>query len=334
MLKAIFLNGTETNFDRIYDEESQALIRENFDFSETLYTKEKLTPGMDTEVIFSTWGMPVFTAEEIDLFFPNLKVVFYGAGTVQAFARPFLEKGIIVTSSWVANGIPVAEYSASIIMLANKGFFRMCAAERSYDGYIEARIGVHKDGYQGNYNTKVGLIGAGAIGSETARILNRTFVTDVYVFDPFMSEERAKELGVTKTSLEYIFENCQVISNHLANNPQTVNMLNYDLFKRMSPVATFVNTGRGAQVVEADLIRALKEVPTRVAVLDVTAPEPPLEDSEFYAMPNVILTPHAAGSMGREVKRMGKYAVAEAMRYIKGEELEYSVTLKMLETMA
>ena len=67
-------------------------------------------------------------------------------------------------------------------------------------------------------------------------------------------------------------------------------MLNYGLFSKMLPTATFLNTGRGAQVVEADLIRALKEQPNRAAVLDVTFPEPAEADSELYTLENVFLT--------------------------------------------
>ncbi|MFR1477023.1 MAG: NAD(P)-dependent oxidoreductase [Hydrogeniiclostridium mannosilyticum] len=68
----------------------------------------------------------------------------------------------------------------------------------------------------------------------------------------------------------------QTISNHLANNPQTAGMLNYGLFRRMKPNATFINTGRGAQVVEADLVRA-EEEPGRTALLDVTDPVEPVD---------------------------------------------------------
>ena len=76
------------------------------------------------------------------------------------------------------------------------------------------------------------------------------------------------------TSLEEIFQECQTISKHIANNPQTVGMLDYHLFSQMRPDAAFINTGRGAQVVETDLVRALKEEPGRFALLDVTWPEP------------------------------------------------------------
>jgi len=102
----------------------------------------------------------------------------------------------------------------------------------------------------------------------------------------------------------------------------------------MGERAVFINTGRGAQVVEADLIAAMKEKPTRAAVLDVTWPEPPAAGSELYTLKNVILTPHMAGSIGYEVHRMGEYIYDEFESFIAGKPLKYGVTEKMLETMA
>ena len=83
-----------------------------------------------------------------------------------------------------------------------------------------------------------------------------------------------------------------------------------------------------------DMIKALQEVPTRCAVLDVTFPEPPVADSPLYTMPNVYLTPHIAGSLGNEVHRMAKYMAEEAQAFTEGAPTRFSVTLKMLETMA
>ena len=102
----------------------------------------------------------------------------------------------------------------------------------------------------------------------------------------------------------------------------------------MKPHAVFINTGRGAQVVEDDMIAALYDVPTRAAVLDVTWPEPPNADSPLYTMPNVFLTPHIAGSLGNEVHRMAEYMYEEYCSFDAGEPTRYSVSLKMLETMA
>lgn len=134
-------------------------------------------------------------------------------------------------------------------------------------------------------------------------------------------------------TLEELFRDCQVISNHVPNIPETVGMINYAHFSLVKGNGVFINTGRDAQVVEDDLIRALKEKPEWTAVLDVTHPEPPKEDSELYTMENVFLTPHVAGSAGDECFRMGEYMIEEAKRYLNDEVLLYEVTLKMLETM-
>ena len=144
----------------------------------------------------------------------------------------------------------------------------------------------------------------------------------------------AEQLGVEMVSLEEMFSRCAVISNHLANNAQTRGMLNYDLFSKMEPHATFINTGRGAQVVEADLVRALTERPDLTAVLDVTFPEPPEAGHAFYTLPNCILTPHIAGSIGDEVVRMAEYMAEECHAWLTHTPPRYEVTASMLATMA
>ena len=98
--------------------------------------------------------------------------------------------------------------------------------------------------------------------------------------------------------------------------------------------ATFLNTGRGAQVVEEDLIKCLTQRPDITAILDVTAPEPPAKDSRFYELDNCILTPHIAGSSGDEVHRMSEYMIEEYKKYVEGKPCLYEVSMKMLETMA
>jgi phosphoglycerate dehydrogenase-like enzyme len=98
--------------------------------------------------------------------------------------------------------------------------------------------------------------------------------------------------------------------------------------------AVFVNTGRGAQVVEDDLVRVLTERGDLTALLDVTFPEPPVEGHAFYTLQNCILTPHIAGSLGDEVRRMGEYMLHECRAYLSGETCRYEVNEKMLETMA
>ena len=154
------------------------------------------------------------------------------------------------------------------------------------------------------------------------------------VFDPFLPAQKAIELGVKKCDLDTLFERSFVVSNHLANNEQTKGMLGYRLFTKMRENAVFINTGRGAQVVEDDLARVLTERKDLTALLDVTYPEPPEADHPFYTLENCVLTPHIAGSAGDEVARMGEYMLDEFKAYVNKEPTRYEVTLKMLETMA
>ncbi len=301
--------------------------------TDDVVTKRSLDEYRDilsrADYLFTTWGMPHFEREEIREYLPNLKAAFYGAGSVQHFAREFLEEGIAVFSAWAANGTPVAEYTFAEIILASKGFYQRL--HRASDGSSWPNRG---GDFPGNYEIRVGIIGAGMIGKMVIEKLKTLDLVDILVFDPFLPDDKAAALGVTKTDLETLFSSCDVISNHLANNPQTVGMLDGRLFSRMKPYAAFLNTGRGAQVVEDDLIAALRDVPTRVAVLDVTWPEPPAEGSPFYTLPNVFLTPHIAGSIGNEVHRMAQFMFEEYEAFDAGRPTRYSVTLSMLETMA
>lgn len=171
------------------------------------------------------------------------------------------------------------------------------------------------------------------IGKLVIRML-KNYHLEVLVFDPYLSDEKAYELGVKKVSLETLFKECQVISNHLANNEQTKGMLGGKLFEMMPPYSTFINTGRGAQVIEQELINTLKLRHDITALLDVVFPEPPEEDSELYTLENCILTPHIAGSSGNEVQRMGLYMENEYENFINNKELKYEVTYDMLKTMA
>ncbi len=333
-MKTIILCEAAHHYHTVYDETVLARLRGMTELDEKRYTKADVLVDparfADVEIIFSTWGMPSFTEQEIKECLPNLKCVFYAAGSVQGFARPFLNSGVKVFSAWAANAVPVAEYTVAQIILAGKDFFcqtRLLAKEAR--DAAATRRGEHI----GNYRKRVGLIGCGMIGSLVAEML-KPYDLEVLAFDPFMSSEKAKSLNVTQCSLDELFSACAVVSNHLANNRATQKMLRYEHFSSMPPFATFLNTGRGAQVVEDDLVRVLTERPDLTAVLDVTDPEPSPAGHPFYTLPNCFLTPHIAGSLGGEVVRMAEYMVDEYEKYVSGQLCKYEVNLKMLETMA
>jgi len=246
---------------------------------------------------------------------------------VQAFARPFLERGITVVSAWAANAVPVAEFTLAQILLATKGYFANTRQVRAPADWRSAYRG------PGNYGETVAILGLGMISRLVIDLL-KPFRLEVVVRSSHMSAEEAERLGVRTVSFEEAFAQGLVVSNHLANRPHTVGLLNYPLFAAMRPHAVFINTGRGAQVVEADLVRALNERPDLTALLDVTHPEPPEAGSPLYTLPNVWLSSHIAGSIGDEVVRMADYVLEEFRAWQEGRGLQYAVSLDMLDTMA
>ena len=332
-MTALFVTKRFFNVAAVYSKELQEKLANELTFLAPIKHENELEARKDelknVDYIFSTWGMLALTKEQIKEYFPNLKSIFYAAGTVQAFARPFLELGISVHSAWRANGVPVAEVTVSQIILANKGFFRRRVRSRAeWNNHDPERR------FPGNYGTKIGLLGAGMIGSRVIELL-RPYELDIMVFDPFMPEEKAKAMGVTKASLEEIFESCHIISNHLANRPETVGIIRRDLLARMADDAVFINTGRAAQVDMPALIEEMQSHPNRLALLDVTDPEePPRENSPLYTTENIFLTPHIAGSTGYETHRMADFMYEEYKRVSAGEAPQHAVSLAMLETMA
>ena len=283
----------------------------------------------DCEIAFSTWGMPQFSKEEIAKYMPRLKAVFYSAGTVQYFARPFLESGIKVFSAFAANAVPVAEYTFAQITLAAKGYFQ---SQKNYR-ILPVRSLIYANSSTGNFGCKVGLVGLGAIGKMVAEKLKALDV-EVYACDPFVPEETAKELGVTLVDMETLFGECDIISNHLANKPELKNVFNGKLFKKMKKRSTFINTGRGAQVNEYQLAASLLLHPSRTFVADVIKNEFFPYISPLFWCPNAILTPHIAGSTGNEPQRMAYYMMEEMEKLVAGKPTKYEVTLESLERMA
>ncbi len=332
-MTALFVTRRFWNVDAVYSAEMQKKLADELNFIAPIKSMDELDARKEelqkVDYIFSTWGMLPLTKEQILEYFPNLKSVFYAAGTVQYFARPFLELGISVHSAWRANGVPVAEVTVSQIILADKGFFRRRVRSREmWTNHDPEYL------YPGNYGTKVGILGAGMIGSRVIELL-RPYNLEILAYDPFLSDERAEALGVKKASLEEIFETCHVISNHIANLPETQGIIRRDLLARMKENAVFINTGRAAQVDMEALIDEMKKHPNRLALLDVTDPEePPRAESELYTLDNIFLTPHIAGSTGYETHRMADYMYEEYKKICAGEAPEHSVTLAMLETMA
>ncbi|HYD85769.1 MAG TPA: NAD(P)-dependent oxidoreductase, partial [Opitutus sp.] len=144
----------------------------------------------------------------------------------------------------------------------------------------------------------------------------------------------AQQLNVQLVSLEEIFATADVVSCHMPLTDATQRSLGRPHFAAMKPGATFINTARGLLVRENELIDVLKTRPDLHAVLDVMESEPPPPESPLFSLPNVVMTPHIAGSIGTECRRMGTMILDEVQRYLAHEPLRGEVWQEQLNTLA
>ena len=282
----------------------------------------------DAEVIFSGWGMP-----KMDVTFlnhvPNLKVVFYGSGTVKYFITDDVwDRGIKITSAFAANAIPVAEFTLGQIILSLKSVWHHSADIKKKRTFERSKcLG------PGMYGSTVGIISLGMIARHLCGLL-KPFNVKVIAYDPYIDRETAEKLNVELCSLDDVFRLSDVVTLHAPLSDQTIGMIQGRHLSVMKPYATFINTSRGAIVREDELIDVLTKRPDLTALLDVTDPEPPHETSALYDLDNVILTPHIAGSMGVECIRMGEYMLQELLCYINDKPLKWEIKKHEISIMA
>ncbi|SDU11583.1 Phosphoglycerate dehydrogenase [Verrucomicrobium sp. GAS474] len=319
-------------YDQVYGPEERSGIERLMRIGGPLLTEKgyhaTAQSWPEVDFLFASWGIVRFD-EAFLRRFPNLKAIFYGAGSVKGLVtEAFWERNIALSTAAAANAVPVAEFTVSQILYALKqGWQQVLRLRRERTFPYE----VYRP--PGNFGSTVALLSLGLTGRLVAERL-RPFDHHVIAYDPFVSDEAAAALNVEKVSLEEAFARADVVSCHTPLLKETEGMIEGRHFDLMKPSATFINTARGAVVREGEMIEVLSRRPDLLALLDVTSPEPPAPDSPLYQLDNVILTPHLAGSSNLECRRLGRAMVEEAARYLRGESLLYSVDRAQVERMA
>jgi len=318
-------------YELIYGQEHLDVISRRVRLLAKPMTKDEALRRPDllarADVIFSGWGAPKMDAAFLATA-ARLKAVFYGAGTIRYFTSDtFWERNIVVSSAYAMNAVPVAEYTLATILLSLKNYW-FHAVEIKRLGRFTDRVPC-----AGAYGSKVGLISLGMIGRRVRERL-RSFDLQVLAYDPYVTPNEADRLGVELVSLEEIFSRCDVVSLHTPWLKETEGMIQGRHFELMKPRATFINTARGAVVRETEMCEVLQRRPDLTALLDVVWPEPPAQGSPLFSLPNVILTPHIAGSRDRECRRMGSLMIEEFDRWSRGEELQWAISEEKALTLA
>jgi phosphoglycerate dehydrogenase-like enzyme len=283
------------------------------------------------EVIVGSWGCSLLD-EGLLARMPKLRLLAYAAGTVKMTVTPATwEHGIVVSSAAAANAVPVAEFTFAAIVMIAKDVFRIRDRHREVRGR-EPVAGVGPGGAVGTRGLRVGVIGASTIGRLVIDRLH-TLEVEIAVSDPYLDGAAASELGVEVLELDDLFAWADVVTVHAPDLPSTRHLVNADRLARLHDGAWIVNTARGSLVDTEALTREC--VSGRLcAFLDTPDPEPLPPESPLYDLPNVVLTPHIAGSLGNEVARLGDLAVAEVRRFLAREPLRHEVRAEDLGRIA
>ena len=235
----------------------------------------------------------------------NLKVIGRaGIGVDNVDVPAASKRGIIVMNTPFGNMITTAEHAIAMMFAVARQI--PAASDSTQAGKWE------KSKFMGTEltNKTLGVIGAGNIGGI---VCNRAvgLHMKVLAYDPFLSEERAEKMGVTKVTLDELLAKSDFITLHVPKTEKTANILSREAIAKMKPGVRVINCARGGLVDEAALAEAIQSGHVAGAGFDVFAVEPATENP-LFGLPNVVCTPHL-GAATTEAQENVALQVAEQM---------------------
>ena len=250
---------------------------------------ELVTRIVDADAVINIRASTRFTADVFDGC-PQLRLVsIWGTGTDHVDLAAAKARGIAITNTPAVSAVAVAEHAIALMFAVARQTVNIDRAVRAGE-WPRAMV-------QQLHGKTLGVIGTGAIGREVARIGAGIGMNVI----AWSFNQRGNYSWVTFADL---FRRADVVSVHVRQSPETLGLIRAEHFAMMKPDAIFINTARGRIVVETDLVEALRTQRIAGAGLDVFETEPLPADSPLRLLPNVVLTPHAAG-ITREATEAG-----------------------------
>ncbi|MEJ2447546.1 MAG: NAD(P)-dependent oxidoreductase [Anaerolineales bacterium] len=231
--------------------------------------------------------------------------------------RAARQLGIIVSNTPGANAVAVAELTIALILDLLRPILPAVQGTRA-GGWPR------KKGFSLVGKT-VGILGCGAIGKEVIKRLTG-FGCTILAYDLFEDREFAGEYEIQYLSLEEILPRADIITLHLPDTPETRGIVDGEFISKMKTGAWLVNTARGELLDETALANALVNGKLRGAALDVYLQEPPAKDSPLLGLEQVITTPHMGAHADSATNAMGRMALDECLRVLRGEAPQYQVS--------
>lgn len=238
---------------------------------------------------------------------PKLRVIGRaGVGVDNIDVRAATERGIVVMNAPDGNTITTAEHTIALLVSMARNVPQAHGLLQSGVWDKKSFVGVELNG------KTLGVIGLGRIGKHVAQIA-RGFGMQIVAFDPFISSDQAKELGLETGSLDDVLRRADFLTIHTPVTDETRGLLGREAFGKVKKGVRLVNAARGGLVEEDALIAAINDGTVAAAALDVFSTEPLPADSPLLGNPKIITTPHL-GASTTEAQEGVALTVAEQMR--------------------
>src|SRR6184192_2567324 len=298
------------------------LLKEQDGWTTVLTTKETLEAEItDADALIVRSATKV--TEHLLARAPKLRAVGRaGVGVDNIDLEAATKRGVLVMSTPGGNAVSVAEHTFALLLALARQVPRLDKAIHEGRWEKSSAAGTEVRG------KTLGLIGLGRIGSEVA-VRAEAFDMRVLGYDPFISEAAAREMSVELVPLDQLLAECDFISLHTAVSPQTRDMINALSIAKMKKGVRIINAARGELINEADLAAAIKGGHVAGAALDVFAEEPP-KKCPLIGLPNVITTPHVAGSTAEAQEELGTQVALQIKDYLAEGIIRNAVNLPAL----
>ncbi len=306
-----------------------ALLQQRPEFDVTVlpkrHSEEELLPLVKDVVAMLVRSETKVTRKVIEAATALRVVGRAGVGVDNVDVDAATEHGVVVMNTPGGNTISTAELSfAMLLSLARKvpqAHASMAAGKWDRKQFQGTEL----------HGKTLGVLGLGRIGTEVARRA-LAFGMKVSAYDPFLTESRAKALGIQmETDLDNLYRDADFITVHMPVTDQTRGMLNAAAFAKMKPKVCLVNCARGEILVEKDLLAALDSGKLTAAALDVFQTEPLPADHPFRTHPGIILTPHLGASTQEAQEKCGLEVAEVIAAYLLTGEVRNAVNLPYLD---
>lgn len=212
-----------------------------------------------------------------------------GVGVDNVDVPAATRQGIVVVNSPEGNTIAAAEHAIAMMLALSRHIPDANASVKSGKWDRKSFMGVEV------YKKTLGVVGLGKIGSHVAAVA-RAMGMKLLAYDPFISAERAEQLGCRLVDMDLLFREADFITLHIPKTPETANLINAEAIAKMKPTVRIINCARGGIIDEAALAEALKQGKIAGAALDVFAKEPLGESPLLDVGKQAVLTPHLGAS--------------------------------------